>query len=261
MFISVTFMPVATVQCVVITSEVISGFILFSVFGTEKATLRTFLCLLICVSGIVMIIQPWLEFHSVMQLELDLNTSAICNRSFEISSEQHLNQTFLGKEGDTSESFQIKELLGYILSIVTGIGTSLDVLVLQRNTFLTENKLTTLFWTFCSGTVVSAAMMVVLEHPVLPTDWYQVFLIMGHTVGYAFLWMFYLFAIQYVSGNTINMIASTCPVIMLIPQYTVLSSLYPGHKNWIEVVGVVLVLIGSMTGSVMAVYESNTQRT
>ena len=255
-FTAVTFMPIATVQCVVITSEVISGFILFSVFGAEKARLRTFLCLLICVAGIVMIIQPWFAFGTASSFELHLNSSAEYNNSFE-----HIfNETFLEKETEGPHLFGMEDLFGYTLSIITGFGVSLDVLVLKRNTFLTENKLITVFWMFCSGTIVSAAMMVVLEHPVSPGSWYQVFLVMGHSVGYAFLWMFYLFAVQYISGNTFNMIACICPVVMLIPQYTVLSSLYPGHKNWIEVVGVVLVLIGSMSGSVVELYESKTKQ-
>ena len=258
MYTAMSFMPVSTVQCVLLTAELFSGFILFSVFGAEKARLTTLLCLLICVTGIAMIIQPGFAFHVALPPKLDFNGSTLYNNSGTFLFEQHLNQTFLGKETNPSESFGIKEL--YILSIITGIGISLDVLILQRNTFLTENKLITLFWTFCTGTLVSAAMMVVLEHPVLPGSWYQVFLVMGHSIGYAFLWVFYLFAVQYISGNTLNMIVCICPVVMLIPQYTVLSSLYPGHKNWIEVVGVVLVLIGSMSGYAVEVCESKTKQ-
>ena len=49
-----------------------------------------------------------------------------------------------------------------------------------------------------------------------------------------------------VSGNTVTIIISMNVVLMLIPQYTVLSSIHPGHRNWMEVVGVVLVLLGFM---------------
>ena len=42
-----------------------------------------------------------------------------------------------------------------------------------------------------------------------------------------------------------QLILSTTIVFVLIPQYTVLSSVLPGNKNWIEVVGIVLVLLGS----------------
>ena len=60
-----------------------------------------------------------------------------------------------------------------------------------------------------------------------------------------------LYAVQWISGNVINFISSTSVVLMLIPQYTVLSSILPGHQNWVEVVGVVLILLGSIMGSVI----------
>ena len=47
-----------------------------------------------------------------------------------------------------------------------------------------------------------------------------------------------------VSGNTVTIIASTNVAFMLIPQYTVLSSIHPGHRNWMEVVGVVSCVVG-----------------
>ena len=40
---------------------------------------------------------------------------------------------------------------------------------------------------------------------------------------------------------------------MLVAQYTVLSSILPGHRNWMEVVGVVLVLIGCSMSSILKI--------
>ena len=40
---------------------------------------------------------------------------------------------------------------------------------------------------------------------------------------------------------------------MLIAQYTVLSPILPGHRNWMEVVGVVLVLIGCSMSSILEI--------
>ena len=266
-YTAVTFMPIATVRCVVITSALLSGFILFSLFGEEKATLRTFLCIVICATGIVMIIQPWMEFHSDLLTTLGANTTTY-NRSADILSKPDLSQNV--EHSTAAEPLErsgrsfLQGIFGYLLSILTGMAMSLVFLILKRNIFLAENKLTTLFWECCIGTVVSVTVTLTLEHPTLPSNWYQVFLVMGHSVSYAFLWVFYLYAIQVVSGNTLNMIACLSPIVMLIPQYTVLSSLYPGNKNWIEVVGVVLVLIGSTTGSVLEIqiskYKNNLSR-
>ena len=63
-----------------------------------------------------------------------------------------------------------------------------------------------------------------------------------------------MYAAKYISGNTINIIFSLTVVIFLISQYTVLSSILPGHKNWIEVTGVIiLVLLGSTMESILEV--------
>ena len=266
-FTAATFMPIATVKCVAMTSAIFSGFILFSVFGEEKVKVKTFLCIAICITGIVMIIQPGFSSHSHPLTAL-ANTSTTYNRSTTILCHPDIgnNSDVLGHDS-TAEPLEkrdrifLQDTFGYLLSVITGIALSSDFLVLKRNTFLTENKLITIFWSCCIGTLVSAAMMAVLEHPVFPSNWFEVFLVMSHSIGYAVLWLLFMVAVQYISGNTLNMIVCICPVVMLIPQYTVLSSLYPGHKNWIEVVGVVLVLIGSITGSVVEMYESKTERT
>ena len=46
---------------------------------------------------------------------------------------------------------------------------------------------------------------------------------------------------------------------MLIAQYTVLSSILPGHRNWMEVMGVILVLAGSGASSVFAMFKTKKQ--
>ena len=42
---------------------------------------------------------------------------------------------------------------------------------------------------------------------------------------------------------------------MLIPQYTVLSSILPGHRNWMEVVGVILVMLGCSMSSLVEMFK------
>ena len=52
---------------------------------------------------------------------------------------------------------------------------------------------------------------------------------------------------------------STQVAFMLIAQYTVLSSVLPGHRNWMEVVGVILVLMGSGASSVFEMFKNRTR--
>ena len=66
-----------------------------------------------------------------------------------------------------------------------------------------------------------------------------------HSATCAAIWPLSIYQTKTIAGNTATLILSTQVVFMLIAQYTVLSSILPGHRNWMEVVGVVLVLLGS----------------
>ena len=269
-YVAVTFVPISLVQCIIITSGVTSGIILFAVFGTEKVTLKNTLCSLLCICGVIFMLQPDVIFHplsssSAIQLQLFSNETvggtSMPNDSHNLFDNQS-DQTD-EKESDAEMKTQsrntLQQVFGYILSIVLGIMMSLVVIVLKRNEFLTQNKVTVLFWSFSVGTIVSAVIMAACENPVLPSNWNQFSFIVAHCLSYVFMWPLYMYAVQFISGNTINMIFCTSVVIMLITQYTVLSSILPGHQNWIEAVGVALVLVGSITGSVVEMCKSKTE--
>ena len=103
---------------------------------------------------------------------------------------------------------------------------------------------------------MSASVMAIFGKPILPTNWMQMILITAHCVTFIFSTPLSMLAAQYISGNTVNLVFSTSAVLMLITQYTILSSILPGNRNWIEVAGVVLVLFGSAMGSVLELCKS-----
>ncbi len=47
-------------------------------------------------------------------------------------------------------------------------------------------------------------------------------------------------------GHTIAIFGSFTTVIMVGAQYTILQHILPGHRNWQELMGVFLVICGSM---------------
>ena len=93
--------------------------------------------------------------------------------------------------------------------------------------------------------------MAAFETPILPRDIYSLTLVGIHSLTFLFLFPLTMYAAKYISGSTINIIFSLTVVIFLLSQYTVLSSILPGHKNWIEVTGVILVLLGSTMESIL----------
>ena len=143
------------------------------------------------------------------------------------------------------------QLLKYMLPIVTGMVLTLDVVMLKRRPYLSQHIIEVLFWCFLLNTILSIILMLVFETPVLPNNWYEVVLIALHSLLYLPVWPLYMFTVRYISGNTFNIISSSTVVFTLVAQYTVLSSVLPGHRNWIEILGVLLVLIGSTLGSIL----------
>ena len=97
--------------------------------------------------------------------------------------------------------------------------------------------------------------MAIFETPNLPSDWNSILLTSIHCLSTVVAWSLHVFAIQYISGHTVNIIFSTSVVFALIPQYTIASSIHPGHRNWIEVTGVFLVLLGASLGLILELFK------
>ena len=139
-------------------------------------------------------------------------------------------------------------IIGYTFPVIAGITLSLELLIIQRNPFLGDRHF---FWAFILYTLLAATLMLALETPVLPSNWFDVTMVTIHSVECALLWGLYIYAPKYISDNALTIILTSDVVVMLIFQYTVLSSIYPGHRNWIEVVGVILVLLGCSMSSLL----------
>ena len=130
---------------------------------------------------------------------------------------------------------------------------ALEVLIVKRNPYITEHPLEILFCGWTLGTIVSSILMFIIETPVLPSNWFDLSMVIIHSVTCAVIWPLIMYGSLTITGNTVTIIVSTQVVFMLIFQYTVLSSILPGHRNWMEVAGVTLVLLGSSLSSILEI--------
>ena len=151
------------------------------------------------------------------------------------------------------------QMLKYLLPTATGLVLTLNIVLLKKRPYLSEHMTEVLFWCFLQNTILSLVLMLLLETPVLPNTWYDIMLIAFHCVSYLAMWSLYMFVVKYTSGNTFNIISNSMAVLMLVTQYTVLSSVLPGHRNWVEIVGVVLVLLGATLCSLLELYRSKSK--
>ena len=238
LFIPVTYLSLTTAESVSITSLIISGMFLYWTFWDDQITLKAALFAALCVIGVTLVIQPKVLFTG---------------------KHNHLNSTQNSTTENTpyiENSTTATAFLGYGLAVLYGTACSLAGLLIKRRPYFTDHITQVIFWAFMLGTIISAVVMVTFEKVRFPDNGYQWFLIILHCLPFVLPWPFVMYALQYISGNTVNILYSTIVIMMLIPQYTLLSTILPGNRNWIEVVGVVLVLIGSSLGSVWELLKS-----
>ena len=252
-FVAITLLPAALVACVTYTSSVISALFIFSICWNEKFTMRNILFALISVLGVVMVIQPWQPNSEVMAssnltLNIQIGSHPSPLEDFNVQTYQTLANHTEGEQDKNSSNSLLNWVIGYTFSVIAGIALSLELLIIKRNPFLGDRHL---FWAFLANTLLSATLMVALETPVLPSNWFDATMVTIHSVECAILWRLYIYAPRYISGNTLTLILTSDVVVMLIFQYTVLSSIHPGHRNWVEVVGVILVLLGCSMASLL----------
>ena len=238
----------------------------------------------LCIVGVVMVVQPkfasFSDIDNTTVLTEELNNVNATNVSL-----NHVNYTMdhvtestpkelLGElYGSTSVSFfnastrgnnnriqpdsLLRKIVGFIVAFGAGVMLSVCVLITIRNPGITENILQVLFWTFMMSTVISTVIMFALETPVLPGNVFDAVMVTMHSLLCAGVWPLCIIAPKYISGNTFTLIISTDVVFMLISQYTVLSSILPGHRNWIEGIGVVLVLIGCSMSTILEMVKDS----
>ena len=245
-YIAVTLVPVSSVQCIAIASGMCSGVILFSTFLSEKITFKNVVIVSLCVCGVIFVVQPNFLFRTFPQNYLhkvDRNETWTLELS---SSSNHSNAAY----NDDNESV-VLVAIGHLLPILTGVMLTGEALLIKKYIFVRENFVLIAFWSLLASSVVSGINMAAVERLSLPGTWMDVFYILGQSIGYTLMWPVIYYAAKYLCGNTLNIVFSTSVVFFLVAQYTVLSSIHPGHRNWIEVLGVILILVGSSIKSIL----------
>ena len=151
-FVAVTFVPISTAQCLHFTSGIIFGMFLFTMFWEDKITTKGVLCAILCTIGVILVIQPNFIFTNTVSF-VD-GVTEIYDSNITISMDSTLENAYQ----DKIHNFMFT-VLGYILSGTTGLVICCNLLLLKRHQYLNENKFKVLFWSFLTGTILSATDM------------------------------------------------------------------------------------------------------
>ena len=234
-YVAATFIPLSSVQAILLTSGIVFIAILYEFFGVEPLTLKTMTCAAICVFGVLLVIQP--EF--------------IFQRTAHLSEASSLNNTMAVNSTTRKRTENLANIsLGYCSSSIAAIPVPANALLVKKYPYLWENISKVLVWAYLPGAILSSILSVITEKPVLPDNYYEMFMVSGRCFCYLSIWPLTVFSARYISGNSLSVLLSTCVVLMLIPQYTVLARILPGKRNWMKVAGVIIILLGSSLGSI-----------
>ena len=190
-FVAVTFVPISTVQCLHFTCGIIFGMFLFRIFLEDKITIKSVLCATLCTIGVTLVIQPNFIFTKTVPSADGVTDIHDSNITIAKSMDSHLEAAYQ----DKIHNFMFT-VLGYILSGTTGVIISCNLLLLKRHQYLNENKFKVLFWSFLTGTILSATAMVIFERPVLPNNLMEAILMTMHIAPNIFMWPICMYATQ-----------------------------------------------------------------
>lgn len=135
---------------------------------------------------------------------------------------------------------------GYLLSLTASSMYVIAVNVLQYK-LLDVDTCVVLFWMSICGVVVSAAVMLAAEIPIIPHSFPCISLLLGHGLSAGLSAVFFVISLTLISAFTFSLLSNLVLVFLVIAQYTVLKRINPGHRNAPEIVGAVLVFICCIT--------------
>ena len=251
-YAAVPFISLSSFQSIYLSTGIVSGVILFAIFLKEKITFKMMSASVMCCFGVLLVIQPQFIFHNskiFTKLENGSENLLIVNGT---------NGTVYGETTHSWDPQDLLEFVGFGISVLAGLCTSANIMLVKKCSFLHEHMLETLFWSYGICTVLSTIVMSIFENPTLPEFGINYLYVTLHCTTYVLHWPLYIYAARYISGTAINIVVSTSVVFMLIPQYTVLSTIFPGNRNWIEAFGACLVLVGCSLGSATEIGKKST---
>ncbi len=139
--------------------------------------------------------------------------------------------------------------IGVVIAGFAGLMLTLLTFIVKQNPCLNDHRVRSLLWAFIVCLVCSLLLTFLVENPVWPHTLFDIIAVAIHCLASVSTWFLFMYSAKHVSGTLLNILVSSAVVLFLIPQYTILASIYPGHRNWVEVTGVLMVLLGTISGS------------
>ena len=235
-YIAVSYIPISFVGSLSRPVSLILLMFFERIFLKSNITVVKIVSMVLCIIGIVITIQPWIDPYTV---GIHLN---------------HVN----GSSNSTEQVVYNDPVIGFSC-VAANIGFMVAMMIYQRYKLLEVDGLILVFWGWVIGTVLSGIIMFMFEWDNLYVDWTvkNFLLASGHGFAACFFTIFNLSANKRTSSMVVQLASSLQIVFMLIGQYTVLIDINPGHYNALEIIGVMTILVGSVS---VPLYAAITRR-
>ncbi len=229
--------------------------------------LHTLVATLLVLTGVVLVTQPEFLFgdseymiHPVCPQQISTENVS-CD--FVTPLEENLTVTTAHSLGDnitgivttsSSTTGSTDTTPGYIYCVLAACSLVIIIFIINRK--LQEvNPFVLSLWVGASGVIVSVIGMGLFETPMLPSHTSCQLLLAGHAIGVAVANILNTVGMLLTVPELYVLIHSMQLVFLFCAQYTVLQSVYPGHRNAVEISGAAGVALGNCVGPVHSLCE------
>ena len=205
--------------------------------------------LVVCAFGIILVIQPHYLFPGSIGLEKKGFVSNLTeNLSLNVNTKVNMSTQKLPNSG-------VQQIIGYMLCIVGGTtaGMAYDVnsiLLQDLRPFVKTTYFTLVYF------IASVLIAIYAEPIVLVMSLEQYLLVFAHAVLSALSTFCNIYSAHMIGGVRASLIFSLQIIVNLMIQYTFMKSYMPGHENWIEVMGAVIVVLGVAVSPILDIIRS-----
>ena len=211
---------------VAICAVAIHGRIVFK----EDITLLHMISLALCIVGVINLCQPsWLYPKQIPHVN-------------NINSSSHPSNTTSYAQVQSPEmvnNHTVNHVSGVVLYGLLIFGSFADGINYNINAvyLLDVPPLLTALYGSLVGLVGSLVMSLYLENIVIYLNWRQVFLVLGHVSCSPIVFFTTVYTSNAIGGVRASLLFSLQIIMMLVLQYTLMSTIMPGHRNRMEVFG------------------------
>ena len=242
-------------------------------FGERLGSLKL-VALVVTLIGILLVTQPQSPaFHNNVSLtnpktEPYLQRAGICkncstpsvkdsdNSTSHIITSSYQYTTPVKNVEENNSQGGMTTSVGYILAAASGSLESAIFLLFRHRCYGIDPMVQTV-WFSLSIMFLSFPVAIYFETIKLNYTTQEVAYLLGHSFSSTLQIVSMLYAVQHVCAVIVSLIYGMSIVFGFSLQYTVLKGIFPGHGNWIEVLGAAITLAGIVMASVTELIQES----